>query len=314
MHHPFVAFFLALLCCLTGLTGCSDPPPPSPLRVGTNLWVGYEPLYLARALGHYNNTPIRMAEFTNTTDVMQALRNGQLEAAALTLDEALYLASEGQDLRVVLVFDYSAGADALMARPEISTLAGLRGKRIGVETSAVGALMLQAVLEAANLGLQDIVKRPLTANEQVYSYQKGEVDAVIAFEPNLARLRQQGAHVLFDSRAIPGRIMDVLVVRADALPAQAESLQTLLKGYFAALDHLAIQPRDAHLRMSPRLGQDVASQLKGIHQPSLAENRTLLTQLDAKTRSLADFMRLHGLLPRQAEAQGLAADPAHLTD
>ena len=311
MRSPFTAFLIAILSSLLALQGCAPPSAPPPLRVGTNLWVGYEPLYLARSLGHYSQTPIQMVEFTSTTEVMRALRAGEIEAAGLTLDEAIYLVAEGLDLRVVMVFDYSSGGDALMTRPDITSLEGLRNKRVGVENSAVGALMLQAVLEAGRLGLEDVSIQTLTANEQVAAYQNGRVDAVITFEPNMARLRTLGAHNLFNSRAIPGRIMDVLVVRTEAMASRREPITSLIKGYFTALGHLHAQPQDAHLRMSARLGDNVAAQLDGIHQPDLSENKAILSQLDDKARQLASFMLTKGLLPKKAEAQGLA-DPSYL--
>ncbi len=69
---------------------------------------------------------------------MDALRVGSLDLAGLTLDEALLLAQEGVPIAVIWVLNTSAGADALLAKPGITTLDALRGKRIGVEQTAVG--------------------------------------------------------------------------------------------------------------------------------------------------------------------------------
>ena len=75
---------IALLVFALLAGGCSPPPP---LRVGSNQWVGYEALYLARSLGHYDPTLIKLVELPSSTEVQQALRDGLLEAGALTLDE-----------------------------------------------------------------------------------------------------------------------------------------------------------------------------------------------------------------------------------
>jgi NitT/TauT family transport system substrate-binding protein len=288
-----------------GLSGCISEPPPL-LRVGTNVWVGYEPLYLARALGHYDPRQIRLVEHTSATNVMRALLDGDLEAAGVTLDEALTLMSQGLPLKVVLVFNFSAGADAVVVRPGIDSLADLKGKRIAVESGAVGAVMLSALLEAAHLDLTDIARVPITAHEQVSSYRSGQVDAVIAFEPHVSRIRRLGGRVLFDSRAIPNRIMDVLVVRADALPRHETNLCNLLNGYLAALFQINRAPEEAYKLMSQRLGEDVSGQRAGIHQPDLKENQTLLAGLDQLSQNLADFMALSQLLPGSLTTRGLA--------
>ena len=113
------------------LLGCSPRYQP-PLTVGTNTWIGYEPLYLARDLGYYEGANLRLVELASTTQAMDALRVGSLDLAGLTLDEALLLAQEGVPIAVIWVLNTSAGADALLAKPGITTLDALRGKRIGV--------------------------------------------------------------------------------------------------------------------------------------------------------------------------------------
>ncbi len=66
---------------------------PVPLtRVGGILWVGYEPLFLARDLGRYDAGTLRLVEMPSNTANLMALATGELEAATLTLDEFLLCA------------------------------------------------------------------------------------------------------------------------------------------------------------------------------------------------------------------------------
>ncbi len=72
------------------------------LSVGTNVWPGYEPLYLARSLGLYGQAPIRLVEYASATQVIRAFRNGAIDVAALTLDEVLLLRESRLDARVII--------------------------------------------------------------------------------------------------------------------------------------------------------------------------------------------------------------------
>ncbi len=144
-----IAFFILVLLIPSLMQGCERGPAP-PLRVGSNVWPGYETLYLARSLGIFASTPIKLVELPSVTEVTHAFRNGGLEVAALTLDEALALLQQDTSLRVILVVDVSNGGDAVLARPEITSLAQLKNRRIGVENSAVGAIMLDGLLTTAN--------------------------------------------------------------------------------------------------------------------------------------------------------------------
>jgi NitT/TauT family transport system substrate-binding protein len=303
------------MTCLFALgLGACQAPEEALLRVATNVWPGYELLYAARSLNFFDERRIRLVELTSATDVSQALRDGMVEAAALTLDEVLAVWEKGVPLRVILVFDYSAGADALLARPDIPDPEHLQGKRIGVENTAVGAILLDAALTAAGLDARSIKTIYLTVNEQESAYLNGEIDGVVTFEPVKSRLTDRGARIVFDSSRIPGRIIDVLAVREDALANHSESLKALLQGYFRAFAYWRSHPQQAAALMTPRLAVPVPRVLEAfgqLHLIDLEENRRLLAgspaPFDTTARHLAGFMAERRLL-------SVHFDSGHLAD
>ncbi len=308
--------FIILIMSALALNGCTKLQEPL-LRVASNVWPGYETLYLARSLGYYDNKNIRLVEMPSNSQVSQALRNNMIEAACLTLDEALSLMQDGMDLRVVLIMDVSHGADAMMARPGIDTLQSLRGQRIGVENAAVGAVMLDAALEAGNLQAKDITIVPLTVDEHAAAYLAGKIDAAVTFEPVRSQLLKEGAHILFDSSQISGRIVDVLVVRSEIAYLHQKALKELLTGHFRAREHLASQPQDAEQRMTLRLGGNALAQFTGLKIPDIKENRSLLggntPPLKITAGALADLMLRRSLLQKAVAVDHLA-DPSFLPE
>ncbi len=299
-----------------GLAACTRPAPL--LRVAGIVWVGYEPLFLARELGYYEAQSLRLVEMPSNTAGLMALATGDVEAATLTLDEFLIAREGGLDVRAILVFDDSAGADVVMGRPEIHELADLRGRRIGVENTAAGALMLAKLLEAAALSPADIIKVPLTGGRHMEAYRTHRVDALVSFEPYATQLASMGARRLLDSSLFPGLIVDVLVARAAALDAQPEQFQLLTDGYFRALDHLRQAPQDAAARMAPRMGitpDEVLVALKGVRMQDRAANRAWLDGPEARlfqaTRAVARIMLQSDLLQAMPDLEHLA-DPRYL--
>ena len=145
-----LAAFASLL-----LAGCGDAPKP-PLAVGMNAWVGYDPLVLARDRQLIDARRVKVVELASGAEVQRSLRNGLLDAAAVTLDEAFRLREAGMDLLVVAVLDVSAGADVVVAHPSVTSPAALRGQFVAVEDSSVGALMLQRMLQLAGLTRADV--------------------------------------------------------------------------------------------------------------------------------------------------------------
>lgn len=302
-----VAWALVVLA----LTACA-PADQAPLRVGTNVWPGYESLYLARELGHYDDTPIRLVELPAGTDVMEAVRAGRLEVAALTLDEALSLMADGSRLRAIMVFDHSNGGDAVVAKPGITSLAELSGRRIAAEKSAVGGLMLQSALEAAGLSLAD-VRLVDCDNRSIVECYDG-ADAFVTFEPSKSRLLAQGAHVVWDSSRIPGRIVDVLVATEPVVMSRPRALRELVSGYFAAQSYTAENRQDAWRRMAVREHVSAAqfgNSLQGIDILSLQDNLSVLgsdpAPLEQTARTLAAFMRSRGMLAGAIDLQDFAS-------
>ncbi len=309
---------LLLTVGLLGLNGCTDEPTPV-LRVGADVWPGYEPLYLARDLDYFRGAPIHPVEFTSATQVIRAYQNEAIDAVCLTLDEALLLASQGADFRIVLAADFSNGADVIIGASGIQTMKDLQGRRVGVEDTALGAFFLTRALQESGMQTGDVRVVPMQVQDHEQAFLKGDVDAVVTFEPVRGKLLARGAHILFDSSRIPSEIVDVVLVRADYLQHHPQVVADLVRGWQQAQDYMTRTPDDALVRMARREGVTVAEMrtaLHGVHLPSREENRELLSgrapALQPALQRLAKFMLQAKLLQSPAPVDKLI-DPQALS-
>lgn len=239
---PAAAFFLMFACCLL-LTACGAPPQ-LPLRIGVNPWVGYDPLVLARERRLLDPGELRVVELESSRESARQLRNGLLDAAGLTLAETVELAAAGIDLKVIAVLSLSRGADAVIAR-EVSSSAALKGARLGMEDGALAHVMLRRLLEAGGLRRDDVQVFTMPVVEHEQAMRRQQVDAVITFEPVISRLLAAGYHVVLDSANMPGEVVDVLVIRTDALAARPQQARALLHAFEQGRRALLAQPADA---------------------------------------------------------------------
>lgn len=298
------------------LAACGEGPQP-PLRVGVNPWVGYDPLVLARDRKLLDSSRVRVVELGSNTESMRQLRNGVLEAAALTLDEALRLADEGTALRIVALLDVSHGADAVLAAPRIAGPADLKGKRVAVEEGAVGAMVLARLLQAGGLAAADVTVQRVEASQHEGALRAGRVDAVVTFEPMKSRLEAQGFRTIFDSRQMPGEIVDVLVVRPDVLAGRPAEVTELLAGWERGREALVARPEAAAALLAP--GADLTpdqylATLRGLRFHSLADSARLLARHPAPlafgdARPAETLLRL-GLIGRPPDWRALLAPEA----
>ena len=245
----FCGLLIALI--LHSFIGCAEKPSP-PLRIGTNVWPGYEPLYLARDLAYLNPKTVHLVEYPSSSEVIRAFRNHAIDGAALTLDEVFLLAEDGFEPKVILIMDISNGGDVIVGRPGLETVMDLRERRIAVESTALGAYVLSRALALNGLKVSDVEVIHLEVSEHASAFKSGRVDAAVTFEPVRSELLTSGASILFDSAQIPGEIVDVLVIRKAYLDENSRKVNELLNGWFRAVAYLNKNPRDAAAKMAMR--------------------------------------------------------------
>jgi NitT/TauT family transport system substrate-binding protein len=297
----------AVATCLPWFGGCGKSPT---LTVELHLWVGYETLHLARDFKWLPSTIIFHDDLT-LGESLRALESGEADAACMTLDEMLLARASGLHLSAALVFDISAGADMVMARPEINALTELENKRIGFDPGAVGALVFAKLMEVTGLPPTAVTQVDLPPAKQIEAWRRGEVDAVITYEPIASALKHEGAHNLFDSRQMPNTIIGVLAVRHDH-PKVLPLVRQLVAAHFRALDYLHSNKEDSIRRLSVRDGispEEVRLALASITLPSLAANRGYLLGSDPwlvhVAENLSRLMVRYGLLSQEDDLQHL---------
>ncbi len=296
---------LAFLGSLLAGLACS-PTPASTLRVGTLARVAHAPLHLARGLGYLEGIRVKLVDMPEPAASMEGLRMGLLDGAALRLDEALVLLHEGVDLRVAAVLATSRGGEALLVRPGVKGLEGLRGLRIGTSGTPVAHYFLTRALQAGDLHPTEVQWVTLDEAGLEAAFGRGGVDGLVVQGDLRRKLLLQGASSLFDSTRIPNEIFEVLVVRSSLPQAKRALLDHLEKGWLRTLDDLRYRSQEVIPPMAARLGmtpESFSEHLKDlalpdrVSLPGLRSNR-----LREPARRLAESMFHHRQLPTLVDA------------
>lgn len=284
------------------------------LRVGTTLWPGYEPLYLAQEIKAYEED-IRMVHYPSTSEVLRAFKNRTLEAAALTLDEVVLLEESKIPVQIILVLDISEGADVIMAKPEIKNMQGLIGAKVAVESTAVGAYTLSRALEVHDIDISKISLVNVENSDHKDAYTSNLADAVVTYEPVRTQLLNAGAIEIFNSTEIPGEIVDVLVVHEDVINSHSDELYDISKGWFSALKQMRDEPVDSYTFIASRMKvttREAKESYFGLSLPSLEKNRLLLSNspnsLAMTFSRLSEHMKHSGLINSKIKTKVILND------
>jgi NitT/TauT family transport system substrate-binding protein len=253
--------------------------PDHPMRVAVTPWPAYELLYFGQHRGLLPEDDVRLIALSAPGDAYRMMQNGAVDAAALTLDVVLKLRAVGVDVRVVAVMDISLGADTIIARSPVTSMQGLRGKRIGVETASIGDLMLVRALEKNGMTLSDVTIVPMDFSAHEASFVDGKVDAIVTFEPVRSKLLAVGGNEVFTSAQIPDEIVDVLVVRGDFIKERPAAVKKLVLGWMDSVAAMRQENAEAVAFMAARERLTPAEfkvAVSGMDIPTQEVNRRLL--------------------------------------
>ncbi len=256
--------------------------------------------------------------FLQTEDYTYALNDFQtdkVDAATLTIYEAILAAAKGIPLKIVLLLDYTTGSDGVIAKKNIFSILDLKGKRIGVEKGTIAHFTLLKALEKAGLDQSDIQLVNFNLETLRQAFLNDEVDAVSTYEPYMPELINQGnGHVIFSSREIPRAICDVLFVKESIVRDFPGAVRHWINAWDDALNFRGSESEEYLSTLSNLNGTpipDLKRSLTGIFFTNLAENRIAFGTQDnpgyllESLREMEDFMYEQGIIQQHLPLQDL---------
>jgi len=293
-----------ILSILLFFTACEQSTKET-LKVGISPWPGYEPLALASNEKFFNDSDIRIIRFTTPTESYRALRDGIIDVAAFTADEVFHFAEVRNKPRIFLILDISNGADSIVAKSTIKSLDDLKGKRLGVEGSALGDYVVNRALDfvKSDINLSDIILKPVEIDMQEQAFLANEIDAAVTYEPSKSLLLKAGAHVIFDSSQIPNEIVDVLVTNDRTIQLRAHDLKNLTEGWFKSLRYIQNNYTKAMQKMSQHEATNVQEFQQGYEDLIIPTRKENIKMLGDKKSLLVPMQKLSELMYAKGSLQ-----------
>lgn len=197
----------------------AEPTGPA-LRIAYSDWPGWVAWEVAIQKGWFKEAGVNVEfKWFEYAPSMEAYSAGKVDALCVTNGDALVTGSSGGKSIGIVINDYSDGNDMIVAKPGITAVAQLKGKRVGVEVGFVDHLLLMYALKSADMTDKDVKIKNVPTDQTPQTLKSGAVDAIAAWQPNSgAALRLlPGSTSIFTSANVPGIIYDELVVNPKTL-------------------------------------------------------------------------------------------------
>lgn len=152
----------------------------------------------------------------------------------------------------------------------ITTIAALKGKKIGTPFASTAHYSLLAAIKLAGLKETDVRLVDLQPTDLLAAWSRGDIDAAYVWDPTLAQLRKSGGTVLTTSAALAKKgypTYDLAVVSNSLRSTYPQVVQLWINQQDRAVKLIKADPTTAAKAIGPELNlkpQDVVGQLKGL--------------------------------------------------
>lgn len=258
-----------------------------------------------------DNTPYRVAwsEFASGNVMVEAINAGAIDYAYGSEIPSIFAAASGAKVKVVGVIKGDVNEQVVLVPKDstITSIADLRGKRVGYVRATTTHYYLLRMLADSGLSFADIKPVNMTPGDGFAAFRSGALDAWAIYGYSVPIAREAGARVLKTAQGyLSGNYLSVANPDALADPGKAAAIGDLMARIGRAYRWIDGHHREFADAQSAQLGvpaDAILSLLDNVSQP-----RRLVAPDDAAVASqqaVADTFAAAGVLPRKVDVAPL---------
>ena len=306
-----ITVLAAAIAVFTALTGCgatgeakenSKDSDKTVLRIAAQPYPLYSSVWVAHDLGYLEeelaavNAEYTWTEFQSGPLVNEAVAAGEADLGFMADLPAIIAKATGQDIEIISNVAYGGKALAVLVSPDsdITSVADLKGKKIGYATGSYAQHLLALLLDQEGLSLKDVESVNLGAGDQPAALANGQVDALVIWEQYISKLTTEGtAKVLADGTGIKrGNMVNY------AVSSYAQEHSDVIEAYIKALDKA-----DAYIQEHPEDAAELIADDFGVDEvvmEKILTNLTFTTELTTddieEIKKVKDFSLTEGII------------------
>ncbi|MGE0107996.1 MAG: ABC transporter substrate-binding protein [Thiomonas sp.] len=266
---------VASLAALASIAAVDIPVAQAAPRmvIGTVVWIGYGPFYVADAKGFFKKYGLdaKLQNFNDPALIPSAIASSAVDGGMLTYDQVIGTDAKGLNLQVVMPIDYSNGADAIVARSDITSVSQFKGQKIGYNPLSPSDFLLTYALMKNGMGEKDVQSISMTPEQVPAAMASGGIPIGVTYEPSLSQIVAMGGgkkfHVVFSSKDAPGLITDVLVYDKAYIQKHPTEVKATIEAYLEGLAYMKSHPEESEAIIGKAMGisaKEVKEQMSGV--------------------------------------------------
>lgn len=248
---------------------------------------------------------IEIVQINDYVESINQYTAGAFDGVSATNMDTLSIPSGGGvDTTALIIGDYSNGNDAVILKGE-GGLADLAGKPVNLVELSVSHYLLARGLDSVGLSEADLDGVINTSDaDMIAAYATNDVQAVVTWNPLVSEIlgANPDATNVFDSSAIPGEILDLMVVNTETLADNPAFGKAVAGAWYEVMGLMAAGDEGVLTAMAEASGTDLEgykAQLAATEMffdPAAAVAQASSPELPATMTEVAGFLFDKGIL------------------
>ena len=335
-RHGAIAGLAGVLVLLVAACGSSNAPTKTGAGGRPDVTIGIPrdgnvsaQIILADSLGYFSaeGVNVKVQTFPSAGELVSAVAGHSISIGAGGTTPVTTLKGGGYPVAVLSQLADISGAQQVVARPEITTPADLKGQKMGALFGTVSELLANKFLAQNGLSKSDVTLVNLGSSDMITTLSRGDIKAAALWEPNATTSVDQGNHRMASGTKqylptnTPARIVgDHAVLFADEQWANDNkgAIEPILRSLRKASSYIMTNKADAMQKIGDTLKIDPAAMKNtfAVNDYTLQVDQALVDDMQAE----ADFLHTTNKIRQTVSAKQFvrpsdlrAVDPSLVT-
>ncbi|WP_299652417.1 putative urea ABC transporter substrate-binding protein [uncultured Jannaschia sp.] len=280
-------------------------------RVAWSIYVGWMPWGYLDESGIMDKwsekygIDVEIVQFNDYVESINQYTAGAFDGVSATNMDTLSIpAGGGVDTTALIIGDYSDGNDAVISKGAAS-LADLAGTSVNLVELSVSHYLLARALDSAGLAERDLDGVVNTSDaDMIAAFATEDVGTIVTWNPLVSEIlaTYPDATNLFDSAAIPGEILALMVVNTQTLADNPDFGRARVGAWYEVMGLMAEGDEAALTAMAEASGTDLEgyrAQLEAtemFYDPAAAVAQAESADLPETMVNVAEFLFDKGIL------------------
>lgn len=217
------------------------------MRIATNAWIGYAPLFYAKETGKLDQLGIKLITNVSLAEASKVFEVGKADLVTTTQHEYLSLKESVQDVVPIILIDRSNGGDMIMSNKSLDQIKTAKTIYAFLEIDSINKELLQSFIQQYHLENKNFI---YTNKDQLQISDLKNEDKtmlVVTYSPYNIQLQSKGFKEVASTSDINSLIViDAICARSSVYASDQKRLKQLKTVIDEAVEEIQHNPKKVY--------------------------------------------------------------------